>query len=84
MCKAGREASAGNVQRDETVLSLKPTWSEAQIAEAVHFVRYMNEYFGKQEAVAVILLPPLFQKFHISIQDLTIPETDGEKVGLES
>lgn len=42
----------------------------------------MNEYFGKQEAIAVIT--SLVSKFHISLADLTIPETAKEKVGLES
>jgi hypothetical protein len=42
----------------------------------------MNEYFGKQEAVAVIT--SLVSKFHISLDELTIPKTPEEKVGLES
>ena len=45
-------------------------------------MRYMNEYFGKQEAIAVIT--SLISKFHISLNDLTIPRDSRDKVGLES
>lgn len=82
MCKGGCEAFVGNFQRDGAVLDPKPSWSEADIAEAIRYVQYMNEYFGKQEAIAVIT--SLVSKFHISLADLTIPETAKEKVGLES
>jgi hypothetical protein len=82
MCKGGCEAFVGNFQRDGAVLAPRPSWSEKDIAEAVQYVQYMNEYFGKQEAIAVIT--SLVSKFHISIADLTIPETANEKVGLES
>ena len=82
MCKGGCEAFVGNFQRDATVLAPKPSWTETEIAEAIHYVRYMNEYFGPQEAIAVIT--SLISKFHISMTDLTIPKTSAEKVGLES
>jgi len=82
MCKSGCETFVGNFQRDATVLSPKSAWTESEIAEAIHYVRYMNEYFGKQEAIAVIT--SLVSKFHISMTDLTIPKTADEKVGLES
>ena len=82
MCKGGCEAFVGNFQRDATVLAPKATWTESDVAEAIHYVRYMNEYFGKQEAIAVIT--SLVSKFHISLSDLTIPETSNEKMGLES
>jgi hypothetical protein len=82
MCKGGCEAFVGNFQRDGKVVAPKSTWTESDIQEAIHYVRYMNEYFGKQEAVAVIT--SLVSKFHISLQDVTIPKTSEEKVGLES
>ena len=82
MCKGGCEAFVGNFQRDAAVLAPKPEWTGSDISEAIHYVRYMNEYFGKQEAVAVIT--SLVSKFHISLEDLTIPKTAREKVGLES
>jgi hypothetical protein len=82
MCKGGCEAFVGNFQRDAAVLVPKPAWSEADVQEAIHYVRYMNEYFGKQEAVAVITT--LVSKFHITLGDLTIPRNADEKVGLES
>ena len=82
MCKGGCEAFVGNFQHDGNVLAPKSEWTEKDIQEAIQYVRYMNEYFGKQEAVAVIT--SLVSKFHISLQDITIPKTADEKVGLES
>lgn len=82
MCKGGCEAFVGNFQREANVLAPKTTWKEEDIAQAIQYVRYMNEYFGKQEAVAVIT--SLVSKFHISLGDLAIPKTADEKVGLES
>ena len=82
MCKGGCEAFVGNFQRDGNVLAPKSEWTEKDIQEAIQYVRYMNEYFGKQEAVAVIT--SLVSKFLISLQDITIPKTADEKVGLES
>lgn len=82
MCRGGCEAFVGNFQRDGAVLSPKPSWSERDLAEAIGYVRYMNEYFGKQEAVAIIT--SLVSKYHILLADVSIPETANEKVGLES
>jgi hypothetical protein len=82
MCKGGCEAFVGNFQRDATVLAPRVEWSEEDIAEAINYVRYMNEYFGKQEALAVVT--SLIAKFHISVDDLTIPKNAQDKVGLES
>ena len=82
MCKGGCEGFVGNFQRDATVLSPRPAWTESDVKEAIDYVRYMNQYFGKQEAIAVIT--SLISKFHISLSDLTIPKTSAEKVGLES
>ena len=82
MCKGGCESFVGNFQRDATVLAPRTTWTETGIREAVDYVRYMNEYFGKQEAIAVIT--SLVSKFHISQEELTIPRSPEEKVGLES
>ena len=67
MCKAGCEAFVGNFQSDATVLSPRTSWTKSDVEEAIHYVRYMNEYFGKQEAIAVITtLVSKFQKelFH--------------------
>jgi hypothetical protein len=82
MCKCGCEAFVGNFQRDSTVIAPKSAWGETEIAEAIQYVRYMNEYFGKQEAIAVIT--SLVSKYHISMTDLTIPKNADEKVVLES
>ena len=82
MCKGGCEAFVGNFQRDATVIATREKWTEAEITEAVNYVRYMNEYFGKQEAIAVIT--SLVSKFHITLDDISIPKTADEKVGLES
>lgn len=82
MCKGGCESFVGNFQRDATMLAPRKTWTDADVREAVGYVRYMNEYFGKQEAIAVIT--SLVSKFHISQEELTIPRSPEEKVGLES
>ena len=82
MCKGGCESFVGNFQKDTTVLAPRTNWSPDEVEEAIHYIRYMNEYFGKQEAVAVIT--SLVSKFHISLDELTIPKTPEEKVGLES
>lgn len=82
MCKGGCESFVGNFQRDATVLAPRKNWTEADVREAVNYVRYMNEYFGKQEAIAIIT--SLVSKFHILQEDLTIPRSPEEKVGLES
>ena len=79
MCKGGCESFVGNFQRDAAA---RATWTESDIDEAIHYVRYMNEYFGKQEAIAVIT--SLISKFHISVDNLTIPRDSRDKVGLES
>lgn len=82
MCKGGCESFVGNFQRDATMLAPRKTWTEADLREAVDYVRYMNEFFGKQEAIAVIT--SLVSKFHISQEELTLPRSPEEKVGLES
>ena len=82
MCKGGCESFVGNFQHDATAIAPRKTWTESDIKEAVDYVRYMNEYFGKQEAIAVIT--SLVSKFHISQEELTIPRSPEEKVGLES
>jgi hypothetical protein len=82
MCKGGCESFVGNFQRDATALAPRESWTEKDIEEAIHFVRYMNEYFGKQEAIAVIT--SLISRFHVSLADISIPRDASEKVGLES
>ena len=82
MCKGGCEAFVGNFQRDATAIAPREKWTEAEISEAINYVRYMNEYFGKQEAIAVIT--SLVSKFHITLNDISVPKTAEEKVGLES
>lgn len=82
MCKCGCESFVGNFQRDATVLRPRDEWSQEEISEAINYVRYMNEYFGKQEAIAVITT--LVSKFHVTRDDVTLPSSESEKVGLES
>ncbi len=82
MCKGGCEAFVGNFQRDSTALSPRANWTDQDVSKAIDYVRYMNEYFGKQEAIAVVTA--LVSKYHISLEDITIPATSAEKVGLES
>lgn len=82
MCKGGCEAFVGNFQRDATALPPRASWTDDDVSQAIDYVRYMNQYFGKQEALAIVTA--LISKFHISLGDITIPRTSDDKVGLES
>jgi hypothetical protein len=46
MCKSGCEAFVGNFQRDGAVLAPRQQWSDENIDEAIHYVKYMSEKVG--------------------------------------
>jgi predicted transcriptional regulator len=68
MCKSGCETFVGNFQKDIREVNLSEKWTDAEIEEAVAYVKYMNEYFGKDEAVAVVT--SLIAKYNIDAKDL--------------
>jgi hypothetical protein len=79
LCKSGAETFVGNFQR-EVDEDLKPQeWTASEIKEACEYIRYINEYFGRDEAVAIIT--SLVAKYNININDLALrPATKVEKV----
>ncbi|HYC83770.1 MAG TPA: hypothetical protein VEB86_01055 [Chryseosolibacter sp.] len=70
LCKAGGETFVGNFQKDVNQDGEHDKWTPDEIAEAVEHVRYMNEYFGKDEAVAIIT--SLIAKYNVDVNDLAL------------
>ena len=70
LCKSGGETFVGNFQRDVDSNGNFAKWSQQEIAEAVPYIQYMNEYFGKDEAVAIITA--LVAKYNIDVNDLEL------------
>ena len=70
LCKSGGETFVGNFQRDVDSNGNFAKWSPQEIAEAVPYIQYMNEYFGKDEAVAIITA--LVAKYNIDVNDLEL------------
>jgi hypothetical protein len=70
LCKAGGETFVGNFQKDIDTDGEAEKWTPSEIAEAVNHIRYMNEYFGKDEAVAI--LTALIAKYNIDVNDLSL------------
>jgi hypothetical protein len=76
LCKAGGESFVGNFQKDIDSDGNHDQWTPDEIAEAVDQIRYMNEYFGKDEAVAIVTA--LIAKYNIDVNDLALRPTNGE------
>ena len=70
LCKGGCEALVGNFQKVMNLDGHPEQWSETEIAEAIQYVRYINEFFGKDEAVAVVT--SLVAKYNINPDDLAL------------
>jgi hypothetical protein len=70
LCKSGGETFVGNFQRDVDANGNYATWTPQEVAEAVPYIQYMNEYFGKDEAVAIITA--LVAKYNIDVKDLEL------------
>jgi hypothetical protein len=75
LCKAGGETFVGNFQKDIDKDGRHSEWSDAEIAEAVNYIRYMNEYFGKDEAVAIVTA--LIAKYNIDVNDLALRSAES-------
>ena len=70
LCKCGAETFVGNFQR-EVDQDLHPqAWTESEIKEACEYIKYINEYFGRDEAVAIIT--SLIAKYNINLNDLSL------------
>jgi hypothetical protein len=81
LCKGGGETFVGNFQKDINADNVPEQWTQAEIGEAVNYVKYINEYFGKDEAVAIIT--SLISKYNINVNDLSLrPNATAEKIGV--
>jgi hypothetical protein len=70
LCKAGGETFVGNFQKEVDKDGKYEKWTDVEIGEAVQYIKYMNEYFGKDEAVAIITA--LIAKYNIDVKDLAL------------
>lgn len=70
LCKGGGETFVGNFQREVNQDDRAAKWTEHEIGEAVQYIKYINEFFGKDEAVAIIT--SLIAKYNINVDDLTL------------
>lgn len=70
LCKGGGETFVGNFQRDIDHDRQHGRWTENEIVEAIHYIKYINEFFGKDEALAIIT--SLIAKYNINVDDLSL------------
>jgi hypothetical protein len=82
LCKAGGETFVGNFQKDIDSNGNFSKWSPEEVGEAIHYIKYMNEYFGRDEAVAIIT--SLIAKYNVDVNDLALrpAQNDTEKIGV--
>jgi hypothetical protein len=81
LCKGGGETFVGNFQREINEDHKPAIWTQKEIGEAVDYIKYINEYFGKDEAVAIITA--LVAKYNININDLSLrPDPTTTKIGV--
>jgi hypothetical protein len=82
LCKSGCETFVGNFQKDVKEDNTSEKWTQAEIGEAVNYVKYINEYFAKQEAVAIVT--SLVAKYNIHVSDLSLrPNPASAKIGVD-
>ena len=82
LCKGGGETFVGNFQKEVNTDNVYEKWTVEELAEAVKYVQYINEYFGRDEAVAIIT--SLVAKYKININGLSLganPAADKVAVG---
>jgi hypothetical protein len=68
LCKSGCESFVGNFQRDLNEKGIFEEWSTQEIEEAVNYITYINECFGRNEAVAIIT--NLAARYNIDTNDM--------------
>jgi hypothetical protein len=79
LCKAGAEAFVGNLQK-EVDQDLQPErWKPNEVQEAVKYLKYINDYFGRDEAMAIIT--SLLARYNLSLNDFQSSE-DSQKIGV--
>jgi hypothetical protein len=77
LCKGGGETFVGNFQKDINQDGKPEAWTSTEIQEAVQYMKYINEFFGKDEAVAIIT--SLITRYNINVNDLAIRPDLGTK-----
>jgi hypothetical protein len=70
LCKGGAETFVGNFQREVDEDNKPQEWTASEIKEACEYIKYINEYFGRDEAVAIVT--SLIAKYNISLEDLAL------------
>jgi len=57
-------------------------WQPAEVEKATAYIRDMNTYFSRVDAVEII--ENLIEKFHIKLDDIRVRESEGfdEKIGV--
>ncbi len=79
LCKSGAESFVGNFQKEVDKDGEPQRWTPEEVRQASEYVKYINEYFGRDEAVAIIT--SLVAKYNININDLALrPASKIEKV----
>jgi hypothetical protein len=82
LCKGGGETFVGNFQKEINSDNEYEKWTKQEVAEAVHYVSYINEFFGKDEAVAIIT--SLITRYNINMNDLAVrPDLNSKKVQID-
>ena len=80
LCKSGCEALIGNFQREINEDGNPAAWIPSETNEAIHHIKYLNEYFGKDEAVVIIT--SLIARYNINVQELPITKLPAQDLGL--
>ena len=79
LCKGGAETFVGNFQKETDRDGEPQRWTAEEIKQACEYVKYINEYFGRDEAIAIIT--SLIAKYNINVNDLALrPSAKIEKV----
>jgi hypothetical protein len=56
-------------------------WQPAEVEKATNYVRDLNSYFSRVDAVEII--ENLIEQFHIKLEDIRVtPHEDLEKIGV--
>src|SRR5688500_1694762 len=80
MCKSGGETFVGNFQKVTDKDGQPENCTSAEIKEAIQYIRYINEYFGVDEASAIIT--SVAAKYNINVGQLTVTQVPAEKLGM--
>jgi hypothetical protein len=80
LCKGGAESFVGNFQRETDKDGNPSHWTQNELREAVQYLRYINEYFGVDEASVIIT--SVAAKYNLDVTQLTVSKLPAEKLGM--